>query len=67
MGSYAAYKSDTDESNINYWKDRAENAEAKLERVEDIKFKTHPSWGCSKEFSDGWKACREQVQESIDE
>ena len=43
-----------------------ERDQAKLKRVKEVGFETHPSWGCSKEFNDGWKACREQVQEAIE-
>jgi len=34
-------------------------------KLKEIGYITHPSWGCSKEFSDGWKACREQIDEIL--
>ena len=39
----------------------------RLESVEGIGYNTHPSWGCSEEFNDGWKACREQIDDCIKE
>jgi hypothetical protein len=36
-----------------------------LEQIKAIGFDTHPSWNCSKEFNDGWRECRKQVEQAI--
>jgi NCAIR mutase (PurE)-related protein len=40
--------------------------EAQIKTVENVGFDTHHSWGCSEEFTAGWRACREQVQEAFE-
>ena len=49
-----------------FFAEKCGDLETQIEVVKDVGFETHPSWGCSKEFNDGWKACREQVQEAIE-
>jgi hypothetical protein len=41
--------------------------EAQQKAVCNIGYETHESWGCNKEFNAGWKACREQIDDSIAE
>ena len=50
-----------------YLRRRIEKLQQRLEAVEGIGYNTHPSWGCSEEFNDGWKACREQIDDCIKE
>ena len=42
-----------------------ERLKAKLKRILNIKYDTHKSWNCDKDFNAGWKACREQIDDSI--
>ena len=43
-------------------KDRIEQLEATIKRIEAVGFEVHDSWGVSEEFNSGWIACRAQVE-----
>ncbi len=53
------------ESELRIAQKRITELEATLERVRGIEHSTHPSWNCGEEFSAGWKACRELVEEQL--
>ena len=46
---------------------RIEGLEATIKRVSGIKHTVHPSWNASDEFAAGWKACRKQVGEALEQ
>lgn len=46
--------------------ERAETAEAKLDAALGIG-EVHPSWGPKDDFTRGWKECREQFREALQE
>ena len=47
--------------------ERIKELQARLDAVLGIKYHTHPSWNCGKDFDDGWNACRKQMDDCIAE